>query len=243
MARQHKHEEEEHPDETWLVPYSDVLTLLLALFIVLFAVSKVDTEKFKSMAESFSVVFSGSQGFLPNMISEQSTSMPQPTGLSQGSGNELDDTQMNSVLNSFVEANNLQNLVAINPTSSGFTVRMLDGILFMPSSDRLLSNAFPVLDKIAELAGQAPYYINIEGHTDDTLSISDENWRLSINRALAVLKYMQHKGVDPKKLSVAGFGEYHPVLPNITDANRAINRRVEINFISPEYFEHTHYRE
>jgi chemotaxis protein MotB len=246
VSKQKKHEEEEHPDETWLVPYSDVLTLLLALFIVLFAVSKVDTQKFTAMADSFTTIFNEASGFLPasNAMIGQPTSAPKAESAAGSGQDKLDDQRMNAALNSFIESNRLQDMVAVNPTASGFTVRVLDSVMFLPGSDRLLPNAYPVLDKIAELASRAPYNINVEGYTDDHPSASAMgNWQLSSNRALAVLSYMQGKGVDPRKLSAAGFGEYHPVLPNITERNRAINRRVEINFISPEYYEQTHYSE
>lgn len=63
MAKRHK-KHEEHIDESWLIPYADILTLLLALFIVLFAASSTDAAKFERLAESFRVAFTGGTGVL-----------------------------------------------------------------------------------------------------------------------------------------------------------------------------------
>ena len=83
---------------------------------------------------------------------------------------------------------------------------------------------------------ETPYSINVEGHTDDTPTGKDSffNWELSSDRAVSVIRYFLEENFDPRRLSSSGYGEYHPLVPNITSENRARNRRVEINLISPE---------
>ncbi len=107
--------------------------------------------------------------------------------------------------------------------------------MFGQGSATLMASAEQVLNEISQLAIRSSYYINVEGHTDDT-STPANNWTLSIERAMSVLKYMAGDGVMPDRLSATGYGEYHPLLPNITEENRAKNRRVEIKFVTPEFF-------
>ena len=159
MARR-RQEEEEHADETWLVPYSDVLTLLLALFIVLFAVSKVDAEKFKQLSESFQAVFQGSTGVLPGersfipSVTPPPASAPQTMDISQPE-NIMSDAEINDALNAFIDAHNLQEVVAIRATSSGFSIRVLDSVAFSSGSDHLQPGSEPLLDQIAEIASKS----------------------------------------------------------------------------------------
>lgn len=241
-----KHEEEEHIDESWLVPYADVLTLLLALFIVLFATSKVDSEKFKQMADSFREAFSGTssnQGILTGegaIISIAPASPPEKTG-SGTDESEMNEDEMNAALNEFIQSNNMQNMVSIVSTKGGFTVRILDSVMFATGSDQIGPQAYALLNKISEVASKSPYYLSIEGHTDNTPARPPyTNWSLSVNRAVSVLNYMLNQGVNPQKLSAVGYSEYHPLFPNITEENRMKNRRVEINFVSPQFFERSH---
>ena len=229
-----RHEEEDHPDETWLVPYSDVLTLLLALFIVLFAMSKVDQEKFQQLSETFRRTFvEGGAGILSGnrSITPELVTPPPPAG--DQSGVSVQD--MNAALNNYIQLNSMQDLVSIIRTPSGFSVRILDSVMFSPGSAMLIPTAQNLLNEIAQQAVKSSYYINIEGHTDDTATPT-VNWQLSTGRALEVLKFMSAHDVLPDRLSATGYGQYHPLLPNITPENRSLNRRVEINFVSPDFF-------
>jgi chemotaxis protein MotB len=97
----------------------------------------------------------------------------------------------------------------------------------------LKKDVMPALRKISTILNNYPgNRIIIEGHTDNvpiSTSRFRDNWQLSTERALSVLNYiLREKGVNPTRFSAAGYGEYNPVVPNDTPANRSLNRRVEI---------------
>jgi len=119
------------------------------------------------------------------------------------------------------------------------TVTLPDAILFDSGKATLKPSSRRVLDRIASVlksryAGQT---IRVEGHTDNqpirkTKNLWQDNWDLSCNRAMAVVRYLISKGIDPKRIYAAGFSYYRPVASNRTVAGRARNRRVAI-VVSP----------
>lgn len=109
-----------------------------------------------------------------------------------------------------------------------------DGILFDSGKDKIRPEAYPILDKVADVLIKTTLenYIGIEGHTDNEpikYSGWKSNWELSTARALSVLHYLiNEKKIEPKRISAAGYGEYRPVASNETKEGRRLNRRVEI---------------
>ena len=100
-------------------------------------------------------------------------------------------------------------------------------INFAPGSDRLEKSSFPTLDKVAGLSDLCrASSIVISGHTDSRGS-AKSNMELSERRGEAVRNYLTQKGLQAEKLTVKGFGEAQPLVPNTTARNRARNRRIE----------------
>ena len=144
--------------------------------------------------------------------------------------------QIENQIKSMMQAQNMDNMISVVKTDKGLSVRILDSALFKTCSSELLPQAGPILDKVINIVKDSSYYVNIEGHTDDTGS-PDFNWKLSTDRALSVISYFVQANFNPVRLSASGYGQYHPILPNITDQNRSMNRRVEINMVTPEFAE------
>jgi chemotaxis protein MotB len=114
---------------------------------------------------------------------------------------------------------------------------LLERLLFESGSAELKPEAKAVLDTIAEILKFLPNKIRIEGHTDDRPIRSarfPSNWHLSVARALNTAYYLMSKGVNPEKISIAGYSEYRPIAPNDSEENRAKNRRVDIVIISTQ---------
>ena len=206
----------------WMTTFSDMTTLLLTFFVLLMSMANFDKVK---MEQSFGIL-AGSSGIMTN---------PSVTPLSQMnivSKRSIKDTvskteeQIESQIKSMMQAQNMDNMVSVVKTDKGLSVRILDSALFRSGSAELLPQAGPILDRI----------INIEGHTDDTGN-PDFNWKLSTERALSVIDYFVKADFNPVRLSASGYGQYHPILPNITEQNRSMNRRVEINMVTPEFAE------
>lgn len=218
----------------WMTTFSDMSTLLLTFFVLLITMATFDETK---IIEAFGF-FSGSKHIFDTRTTSTSQTTMQPIINYTESARAKQQDQMEQSMQEYVQSQNLQQMISVIKTDKGFSIRIIDSMLFRTGSYEILPDARPVLDKIAALAADSSYNVNIEGHTDDVQGLSPyTNWDLSSNRAMAVLKYFLTQGVSPQMLSATGFGEYHPAFTNITDENRARNRRVEINFIDPQFAE------
>lgn len=206
---------EEHADETWLIPYSDLLTLLLALFIVLFASSSIDKDKAAQIQYALAAAFN---------------SVPS----NQQNGNVLQ-------FMSDVEDINLEGLVNVASDSKGAKLEISTINMFKNGSAELKEEVLPVLKRIAELLNANKYRrfrLIVEGHTDDTLeaNVNDypSNWELSSARAGAVVRTLVEDGLLESRFQAVGMAGIAPIYPN-RDAygepvpmNRDRNRRVNI---------------
>jgi len=129
--------------------------------------------------------------------------------------------------------------VSLKMEEKGLVITFVAEVLFDSGKAKLRNDSLPILDKVVSILKEdvPDNDIGIEGHTDNQpirYSKWKSNWELSAHRALSVLHYLEEKGVNPKKLSAIGYGEYRPVAPNDTPAHRQLNRRVEIVII-PRY--------
>lgn len=232
-----KRNHEEHKDESWLIPYADLLTLLLALFIVLFASSSVDQVKLQRMSAVFNQVFDGGTGFLDQPASIE-TPDAQIDGQSEHSSAYLKDQQeleeiKNSVDN-LIAVNELEGQFATEMTDGGLLVTIRDSILFDPGKATIKPEYVPIAEELADLLVSDPARsILVTGHTDNVPQSSSEfasNWELSVMRATNFLKVLvnSNKDLDPRYFSAKGDGEYKAIAPNDTAEGRAKNRRVEV---------------
>ncbi len=125
--------------------------------------------------------------------------------------------------------------VEINELKGRLSVRVLDRVLFHSGSAKILPAGERVLGKLARAIAKGRENVHVEGHTDNVpihkklKSKYATNWELSTARAASVARYLQYKGnINPKRLEAVGYGEYRPIAPNNSAANRQRNRRVEI---------------
>ena len=220
----------------WMVTFSDMTTLLLTFFVLLLSMASLDQRKIKQALGSL-------QGALGVLESGQKSEMGKEEILSRldfVTKSKKSESKMLSGIRNYIEQSNLSSSVSVVKTEKGISVRIMDSVLFTPGGADVLESAKPILEKLAGIMKDSPYNVAVEGHTDD-IPISTprfpSNWELSTARATSVAKYLISIGVKPDTLSVSGYAQYHPVVPNITLENRARNRRVEINFVSPELAE------
>ncbi|WP_178024098.1 flagellar motor protein MotB [uncultured Paenibacillus sp.] len=251
MSKKNKHQDhEEHNDESWLLPYSDLMTLLLALFIVLFGMSTVDAQKFQEMSEAFKSVLTGGVGVLDEtaMTSNSNTSnsdseLPKPSsdGL-MTKKNELKRQEQQNLealkkqLDTYIKENGLTNDLETKLNQSQLMITISDKALFASGEAVVKPEARQLAKAISTMLQKFPdYEIIVSGHTDNVpISTSEfpSNWDLSSVRALNFMKILLiNTNLDPKKFSAIGYGEYHPVAGNDTAVGRAQNRRVEVSII------------
>lgn len=229
-----KKRHEEHIDETWLIPYADMLTLLLALFIVLFAMSNVDSSKFHELKRALESAFSGGTGILSSdsTIPKKDDDAINMDSLTDFLLEEERLQQYKIMLDDYFEQQGLQNYVTNIISERGLQITIQEMALFDSAKAQLHPEALGVISNLSVILAELDNYVEVSGHTDN-LPISTiefpSNWELSVARSLNVMKYMlRNENLNPERFSVVGYGEYRPVRTNSTEDGRAANRRVEL---------------
>lgn len=232
MSKRKAHHED-HMDETWLIPYADMLTLLLALFIVMFAMSQVDKEKLQRVSEQFNIIFNGGSGILEKELTRVT---PADTASATMTNSAIEDSKMNEIkkqLEQEIAKKGYADKVKVSINREGLEVSIQDVVLFNSGEAQILNEVSPLLVKIAEMLKSLPNAIKVEGHTDNVPIHTGKfrsNWDLSAMRAINVMHFMVDVGgLRPENFSIQAFGEYMPKFDNSTEAGRTKNRRVEIS--------------
>jgi chemotaxis protein MotB len=263
MARKKKHEEHVNA-EAWAIPYGDLVTLLFALFTVMYAMSSVNEGKFRVLSDSMIAAFNGApKSMRPVNVGERDPGKggdKQLTGISPTVFIRVSDKKTDSDVNvaprdptksesrspggvpgalirmqrqvqdamqSLIDAK----LVTVRRENMWLEIEINADILFPSGAGEFAPAAEPVLDKLAEVLKPFPNPIRVEGHTDDRpirTSAFPSNWELSAARAASVVHQFTRQGIDPLRLEIVGFGEFHPRQPNATSEGRNANRRVVV---------------
>ena len=240
------HEEEHENHERWLVTYADMLTVLMALFIVMFALSVVDKQKFQKFAEGLNGDLGSGAGLLdggPGLqqsddrvavdLQAAITALNDKQSLEQAAARERSDLEKaREKIRQALVLKHMEDSVRFQIDERGLVVTVVtDDVLFDLGSATLRPQGTAVLDAIAPALKALPNQVTVEGHTDD-LPIRGRygsNWELSTERATSVLRYLlDSHAVPAKRLSAAGYADQRPLTPNISAAARSANRRVEV---------------
>lgn len=234
-----KNDEQNHINESWLIPYADILTLLLALFIVLFSMSEIDSKRFEQLSKVFSGMFTSGTGLLEyhNPMPEDQIS-PTEEDKNEKELNEkrLDTKELEEIqgkINHFINERGLSNDLQTSLTDEGLLVRIKDSILFESGSAVVREEYIDTAREISELLViDPPRNIVISGHTDNVPIHTAQfasNWELSVMRAVNFLKILlENEKLDSAWFSAKGYGEHSPIASNDTEEGRQKNRRVEI---------------
>ena len=263
MARRKKHEEHVNA-EAWAIPYGDLVTLLFALFTVMYAISSVNEGKFRVLSDSMIAAFHGAPksirpvnlgekepgkggdkqltGVTPTVFIKirEDKSTPdgnlQPRDPNRSEGVRSPDLpgalirmqrQVQDAMQALIDAK----LVTVRRENMWLEIEINADILFPSGAGEFAPAAEPLLDKLAEVLKPFPNPIRVEGHTDDRpirTTAFPSNWELSAARAASVVHQFTRQGIDPLRLEIVGFGEFHPRQPNETSDGRNANRRVVV---------------
>ena len=249
MSRRKKRKQEDsHIDESWLIPYADLLTLVLALFIVLFAASSVNAQKFQMLSRVFNDIFIGGEGVMdypqPSPQDDSASSYglkkednPEESELDkQKQLQKLDQEELKQIqvkINQYISDKNLQEKFDTSLTDEGLLLTIRDNVLFNSGRAEIRNSDMNVANEVSQLlVMDPPRNVIISGHTDNVPihnSKFESNWELSVMRAVNFMKIMlDNKKLDPRWFSAKGFGEFQPITSNATSEGRAKNRRVEV---------------
>ena len=262
MARKKKHEEHVNA-EAWAIPYGDLVTLLFALFTVMYAMSSVNEGKFRVLSDSMIAAFRGTPksmqpvnigdkqagkggdkplvGISPTALMKIKVATadgqlaPRALAVIAGDAEPTDAPgtliRMQRAVEDAMQALIDANLVTVRRENMWLEIEINTDILFPSGAAGFAASAEPVLGKLAEVLKPFPNPIRVEGHTDDRpvhTAAYPSNWELSAARAASVVHQFTKAGIDPLRLEIVGFGEFHPRRPNATPEGRNANRRVAI---------------
>lgn len=243
----------------WMVTYSDMVTLILVFFILLFSMSQVDVVKFEAISESFRnrMIFD----FLPSPVpmehpsesskhiesgeSSDEVDLPKSDKDSEGEEEAEKDTleELMTDIDIFLDEHGLHDVITANRTERGVVLVLQESILFNSAEAEILDKGKPFLSEVGSLLIELPNQVKVEGHTDNR-PISNyrypSNWELSGARASSVIRYLIEKyDFDDTRFSAVGYADTRPAVPNTNTKNWSINRRVEIVILDENATEDT----
>ncbi len=214
----------------WMLTYGDLVTQVLIFFVLLFTFSTIDAHKFEEAIASIQGslgLLRGGRTLATEELVEEFRPPPQV--------DFRDLAQMRAVqarLEATLEEAQLQDTVILRLEERGLVVRFSDQVLFDLGQADIKPEGRQTLDRIAPDLAAIPNQVRVEGHTDNwpiNTPRFPSNWELSAARATNVVRYLiEVHGLSPERLSAAGYGEYRPIAPNDSDANRQRNRRVDV---------------
>ncbi len=255
--RARRHSVEHDNVERWLVSYADYMTLLFALFVVLYAMAMVNEEPFETATESIGRVFQANEeqpknrghgdDILP-VNSSKTNKRLFGNGILEDAGPELvsgevtlsnvSDAQVGTTLTS-LEKDLHEALYEL--VESGYAQLQIDGdwleielnsgLLFPSGSSSPTNAAKDILTVIYQVIADSSNYIRVRGYTDNQViatEIFSSNWELSVFRATAILRVLEELTLNPARMAIEGYGQYYPNADNNTATGRAKNRRVVI---------------
>src|SRR6056297_477488 len=236
MLRRKKKQVEGSGSPPWMTTFSDLMTLLLTFFILLYSFSTLDAVKFKNVASALQSVLLGEAKptIFPNDIPPGDTPTNTPVPIEKTVVNKLNTelAELYKIVSDYVEHEGLQAEISVRTDRRGVIIDIKERVLFDSGKAVLKEESKEVLEKVVTLVQQFDNELIIEGHTDtvpiNTFQFSS-NWELSVIRAVNVLRYFtETKDVDPLRISAAGYGKYKPISTNDNATGRALNRRVNI---------------
>lgn len=242
-----KPEAEKENNERWLLTYSDLITLLMVFFIIMYAMSNVDAEKYQRLSTSLSSAFLSEEQLqeVLSKVDADSKTQTESTEASEAADDEQGNTDTQDLeavaaqVNEMLEAKNLQSDVSVTIAERGVVISLKSAILFESGKADIKPDFAAILTEIGKSIKNVNNYIRIEGNTDNVPMSSEEfpsNWELSVERATQVVRLLiNQSGVNPQKISAVGYGEYRPKAPNDSAENRAQNRRVDIVLLRDTY--------
>lgn len=212
----------------WMTTYGDMVTLILAFFVILFSISTVDANKFDLALLSLQKAL----GILPGGRTVSSDSLIHMSELEWSQQTRLADIrQLMYVERTMKDRLSEQDAVEMHLDERGLVVRFVEDVLFDSGKADLKTSAARILKTVAGVIEPLPNHIRVEGHTDNVpinTKAFPSNWELSTARATQVIQFLLAYGISPLRLSAAGYGEYRPVETNDTPEGRQRNRRVDI---------------
>ncbi|KEO81627.1 flagellar motor protein MotB [Tumebacillus flagellatus] len=229
--------------ERWLITYSDLITLLMIFFVIMYAMSQIDQSKFDSLSVSLNKALNannqiqlqsmGNSG-LVSKRPESDTKNKTPDQQKQAAAAQQEQANLQDVkkkLEQFIQQNGLGGQINVLENAKGVQITLSDAALFDSGEAVLKPQAQKLLGGLSPFLGVLENEIAVEGHTDNVPITSGKfpsNWELSSQRAINVLHFFESTGVGHQRLHSVGYADTVPLVENDSDEHRSQNRRVNI---------------
>lgn len=234
--------------ERWLLTYSDLITLLMIFFVIMYSMSNVDRKKYDSLVtslnNSLNPSFSIVNGNSTNSIIDITPIINENSNITSSSSSveSLSPTQaIEQELKDYLESHNLTNQVNLHIEPHGLILSLNENIFFESGKAEIQSAYKKNLLEISNILSKFDNNVSIEGHTDNVPIHNNQfssNWELAAVRATNVVHLLIDEGhINPNKLSATSYGEYHPIASNDTVEGRSKNRRIDIVLLSSAFYE------
>ena len=236
----------EHVDERWMASYMDMVTVLMCMFIVLFAMSSVDQEKFLQLKNSLATGFGATDvGRVDTakgvVVTADKVAQSEVTGFTDidlAAAEIKDLTSVKDALQAAVDAKGVAQQVQFTINERGLIIGLIGSeAFFEPNLANLSSQAVQVLDAVAPILSANPREVKVEGHADrhGVTTNFPTDWELSAGRATAVLRRLvEFGGIGQERISAVGYGSARPVADGADLAAQAQNRRVDVVLLSSQ---------
>jgi chemotaxis protein MotB len=222
-----------------MVSYADFITLLFALFATLYALSTVDAMKLSSLVNSMKHAFDPQAiGADANGRGILSGGQPPNLAVGSGPGGQAGLAALQNLIERQLGPELAEKRIDMERDPRGLVISVREAGSFQVGSADLSPAAQLLLAHLGSILVGIDNHVLVEGHTDDVpihTARFASNWELSTTRATNVIAFLvEHARLSPSHVSAAGYAEYHPRVPNSSDANRARNRRVDLVILNPE---------
>lgn len=236
---ENKHEDSEEKGGKWLTTFNDMVTLLLTFLVLVLSLSATDESKVKAVSYAIRAVFDTPilkkekinvfTPFVLPMINKTMMFEDKKRELAEHIKKAVEMTTGETGDHAFVGH---EGIIKVKPIKEGVLITLGEKLLFKPGSAEIEEKNRPALKLLSSVFQKTDTRIRVEGHTDNVPINTPEfpsNWKLSTARAVNVVKYfISEGGILPERLSAAGYADSRPLFQNVSDYNRAINRRVEV---------------
>jgi len=235
-----KREEEHDNHERWLVSYADFITLLFAFFVVMYAISSVNTGKYRVLSDSLGSAFGRTAPDIPQARTQidmgfgaRTLAMQRREAAIRREREQMADVAR--ALQTALAPQISQGKVRVTQTSRGVNVEFNASVLFATGEAKLTNDSTQSLRAVAQILKNDKHAIQVEGHTDNVpikTSTFASNWELSAVRAGSVVRLFADNGIDESRMIAVGHGSNQPVGSNDDPVGRARNRRVEVMILA-----------
>lgn len=229
--------------DRWMLSYLDFITLMMVFFLMMYAISNVDTKKADLLTNSLRIGFNSGNGQNVIAVSDSSNSTPDVVDSSNDQNGDVTETEklsdVKKKVDELVNNSELKGSVSTSIQERGLIISFNDTVFFNSGEATIKPDWQGKLISISKILNGIDNNIHVEGHTDNVAINNNSfhsNWQLSSVRAANVVEFLITQGnVKPERLSSVGYGEYRPVQSNDTEEGRTANRRVDIVILNNKF--------